>query len=169
MVEQSITTTLNNESLSAVAPGARGRSWGKIWPLLAVALLAGLAIWVPVTTITKYRAEQQALDVATFEEEIGIRLLRVAMTAGTGLVDFQYQILDPDKSLVVHDNEEPPQLIDEASGLVIATPFHEHAAREVHTGVTYHELFMNGSGVLKHGSTVTLIVGDSQLKHIVVQ
>ncbi len=35
--------------------------------------------------------------------------------------------------------------------------------------VTYHELIMNGSGLLEQGSKVTLIVGNSRLEHIIVQ
>ena len=169
MTEQSVSTTLNDERISYRTPVVKRRSWGKTWQLILAALLTGLVAWMLVTNIINYRAEQQALAVAAFEEETGIRVLRVAMTSGTGMVDFQYLILDPNKSLKVHDGEEPPQLIDKASGRVIATPFHEHANREHHTGVTYHEIFMNGGGLLKHGSKITIIVGDSKLENLIVQ
>jgi len=78
-------------------------------------------------------------------------------------------VVDPDKALIVHDVENPPMMIDEKHNLILANPFHEHADRELHTAVTYHQMIMNGGGLLKRGSKITLIVGDSKLENLTVR
>lgn len=144
------------------------------WRSLALAtgflFLVALAGWMIGSQVAGGVAQRrQAAVQAAFEEQTGIRILRVVMTAGGGIVDIQYQVLDPDKSLIVHDDENPPTLVDEATSQIIATPFHDHSFRELHTAVTYHELIMNGGGLLRRGSKVTLTVGESRLEHMVVQ
>lgn len=137
---------------------------------LAVVVLVSLAIWMILSQVgSGHSQHRQAREIAVFEEATGIRVLRVALTAAGGVVDLQYQVVDPDKALIVHDDENPPRLMDVDSGLVIAEPFHDHAARELHTAVTYHQLIMNGGGLLKRGSKVTITVGDSRLANIRVQ
>lgn len=137
---------------------------------LVLASLLVLASWMIASQIAGDSVQgRQVQAIAAFEEETGIRVLRIAMTAGGGVVDLQYQVVDPDKSLIVHDDENPPRLLDAASGLFIAEPFHEHAARELHTAVTYHQLIMNGGGLLERGSKVTITVGNATLENIQVQ
>jgi hypothetical protein len=135
-------------------------------------LLIALAVWMIISQFGPgegWGQDRQALAQAAFEEETGIRLIRVAMTAGGGMLDLQYQVVDPDKALIVHDDDNPPALIEESTGWLFATPFHDHSYRELHTAVTYHELITNGDGLLKRGSKVMLTVGESRLAHVVVQ
>jgi hypothetical protein len=144
--------------------------WQRMALAVGIVLLLGLALWMIVSQVAAGGLQnKQAAAKATFEEQTGIRILRVVMTAGGGMIDLQYQVLDPDKSLIVHDDEDPPQLIDVASGQIVATPFHDHSARELHTAVTYHEIIMNGDGLLQRGSRVTLLVSDSKLENLIVQ
>jgi hypothetical protein len=115
-------------------------SWVRIGLVGVAVFLAALAMWMIGSQVAGGLSQQrQATAQAAFEDQAGIRILRVVMTAGGGMVDIQYQVLDPDKSLIVH------------------------------TAVTYHEIIMNGGGLLRRGSKVTLTVGDSRLAHVVVQ
>ena len=138
--------------------------------IIGILLLAALAVWMIASQVLGDSAKaQQVAALTAFEEETGIRLLRVAMTAAGGMIDLQYQVIDPDKSLIVHDDDAPPTLIDEASGLLVATPWHDHSFRELHTAVTYHELIMNGGGLLERGDRVTLTLGDAKLEGLIVE
>lgn len=146
--------------------------WGLILLVGLVTLLIALALWMIISQFGLdggWQQNRQAQAQAAFEEETGIRLIRVAMTAGGGMLDFQYQVVDPDKALIVHDDDNPPALIEESTGWLFATPFHDHAFRELHTAVTYHELITNGDGLLNRGSKVTLTVGEARLEHVPVQ
>lgn len=135
-----------------------------------IILLLGLALWMVISQWTT-SVSQNKLDAAVtaFEEDTGIRVVRIVLTGGGGIVDLQYQVVDPDKALIVHDADNPPMMIDEKHNYVFANPFHEHADRELHTAVIYHEMIMNGAGVIERGSKITLIVGDSILEGIIVQ
>ncbi len=158
-------TTLTNpqEKLSS-------NKWRMLGLGLILFILLGLAVWKIADQIIGDLAEQrQANAIAVFEEETGIRVLRIARTAGGGVIDLQFQVVDPDKALIIHDDEKPPMMIDEKSNFIFANPFHEHADRELHTAVTYHTLIMNGGGLLQKGSEVTLQVGDSMLQNVLVQ
>lgn len=146
--------------------------WGLILLVGLAAVLITLALWMVISQFGSaegWEQNRQALAQAAFEEETGIRIIRVAMTAGGGMIDLQYRVVDPDKALIVHDDDNPPALIEESTGWLFATPFHDHAFRELHTAVTYHELITNGDGLLNRGSTVTLTVGQARLEHVPVQ
>jgi len=145
-------------------------TWQQVALTVGVALLIGVAIWMIASQVTGNLVQsRQEKAIAAFEADTGIRVLRIALTAGGGILDLQYQVIDPDKALVVHDTDNPPMMLDEKTNLVFANPFHDHAAREVHTAVTYHEMIMNGSGLLQRGSKVTLGIGESKLEHLVAQ
>jgi hypothetical protein len=159
-----------DDSLAINPPLKRGLHWRSAGFGLALLLLLALAGWMIASQVAGDLAQKrQARDIAAFEEETGIRILRVVLTAGGGMIDLQYQVVDPDKSLIVHDDDNPPMLMEEKNRLVLATPFHDHSFLELHTAVTYHELLTNGGGLLKRGSKVTLKVGDSYLEHLIVQ
>ncbi len=133
-------------------------------------LLLALAAWMIGSQVAGGLAQQrQEAALIAFEEQTGIRVLRVAMTAAGGMIDLQYQVLNPDLSLIVHDDDSPPTLIDNKSGLLVATPWHDHSFRELHTAITYHELIMNGGGLLERCSKVTLTLGEAVLEDLIVQ
>lgn len=137
---------------------------------LILLLLIALAGWMVASQVTGNLAQsRQDKAIAIFEEETGIRILRIVRTAGGGVIDLQYQVVDPDKALIIHDADKPPLLIDQKSNLIFANPFHDHASRELHTAVTYHELIMNGGGLLQRGSKITLTVGDAILEDLIVR
>lgn len=148
--------------------------WQAFAPLLGLLLLAALAVWMIASQFAPAPnggpgANEIGRAQAAFEEAVGIRLVRVALTAGGGMLDLRYQVVDPDKALIVHDEEDPPTLIDEATGVAVRTPWHDHSTDFVHTGVHYYELIMNPDGVIRRGNTVTLVIGDARLEGIVVQ
>lgn len=151
--------------------GLRGRNdWQRPLLIVGLVILFALGLWMILSQFSATQLQrQQAASLIAFEEETGIRVLRVAVTAGGGMLDFQYQVIDPDKALIVHDDQTPPALIYEATNQLIATPFHDHSFRELHTAVTYHEIIVNGDGLLERGSKVTLTLGTAKLEHLIVQ
>ena len=135
-----------------------------------------LAIWMAVSQFTltlgggatQDPLEQDRAQIA-FAEATGIRILRVAIIGNGGMIDLRYQVVDPDKAVVVHDEENPPGFEVEATGQVINTPYHEHSIFDAHHAVTYNELIMNPAGVLKRGDKISVLVGAARLENVVVQ
>ena len=137
-------------------------------------LLVMLALWIIaspyLTGVSRWGQNSREASQAAFEEKTGVRVVRVAVTAGGGMIDLRYQVIDPDKALIVHDKENPPAIVDEATGQAINRPWMDHSrVRELHAAVTYPLLLMNAGGVIKRGSTVTVVMGEARLENVVVQ
>lgn len=149
-----------------------------LWQLMGLVgiaiFLTALALWMissQFSILPGDETHQGPSDISqvAFAEETGIRIVRVAIIAGGGIIDLQYQVVDPDKAVIVHDDEYPPGIIIETTGQIINTPYHDHSEFEAHTAVTYHELIMNPGGVLRPGTEITVLIGEAQLEHVMVQ
>lgn len=136
-----------------------------------LALLAALGGWALVADHGG-RTSPAAIEAmkAAFEETTGVQIVGVAVTAGGGMLDLRYRVLDPDKAVVIHDKDNPPTIIHEATKHSINKPFMHHSkGRDLHAAVTYYELLLNLGEVVKAGDAVTIVVGDAHLAHVIVQ
>lgn len=159
-------------TLSKRATLFRGSGLQALVLLTSLGLLATLALWMILSQYSEGKPGQSPIGIpqTAFEDETGVRVIRVALTAGGGMLDLRYQIVDPDKAVIVHDEENPPTIVDEVTGQAISRPWMDHSHdRELHHAVSYYELIMNVGGMIKRGSKVTIIIGDSRLEHVVVQ
>ena len=138
--------------------------------VVAILLVRG---WRPVATNA---ASQQSIVAssmpvsAEIEAKYGIRFTSVDVTAGGGMIQLQYQVLDADKTLAIHDADAAPFVID-SHGVKYADPGmvgHTHVGKTKTPGTTDFILLANAGGGVKHGSVVTVKVGDLELRNIVV-
>lgn len=151
------------------------RRLNPLW-LGVLALLIVMA-WILYEQMGASQTFAPVVDVASdvdpeiaFQEATGIQVVRAALIGGGGIIAVHYQVLDPDKSLITHDVEDPPVLTAESSGQSVTYPIPAHTGlspRE--TGRGYNLLFPNRQNLAKRGDQVTLEVGDAILQHIVVQ
>ena len=103
-------------------------------------------------------------------ERSGVRIVYVALTGGGGLIDLRFQVVDPSKAAIVHDNANPPAIVDEATGLVAASLLMGHSHSDpFHAGQTYYLVFENPGNLVQRGSTVSVLLGDAQVDDVVVQ
>lgn len=150
--------------------------WGLIGLAVLVIVLVSLALWLLVSQNSMALGPREGqnpmdgLSQIAFTAETGIRVVRVNIASGGGIVNLRYQVVDPDKAVIVHAKESPPGIVDEANGQLLNIPFHSHTnSRELRTGTVYSILINNTGGVLKPGSLVTVLVGEARLEHVVVQ
>jgi hypothetical protein len=111
-----------------------------------------------------------AVSAARLVDRSGVKITQVAVTGGGGLVDLRYQVVDPDRANALHEPSTPPAVVDERSGLVV----HELLMSHSHTGpfkagVTYYLVFNNPGNWVRHGSKVTVLLGNAQVEHVVVR
>lgn len=138
--------------------------------LAVVASTLGLVLSIALPRmLTDARAyDPEGPAARAFEARTGIRVVRVTVTGGGGIVDLRYLVVDPDRALAVHDT--PPKLIDEDSGTVVDLPFMGHLhGGEPEFGLTYPLLFVNGGGAVRPGDQVTVVVGGARLEHVPVR
>lgn len=109
------------------------------------------------------------LSQADLEQTAGVRVLRVTTTAGGGLVDVRYQVIDEQKAGSIHTAAAPPALVDEHTGRIVDRDWMGHASHPTpHLGRTYYLLLVN-PGVLRPGSGVTVRMGAATLEHVLVR
>lgn len=140
---------------------------------VALSVPAALALWL-TSGGDDVQSRVTSLPPAAFEEQTGIRIVRVAVAGGGGIVDLRFQVLDPDKALGVHDKQSPLTLVDEESGAVLRAAFHgRHSGGTAQVGLnpaaTYYLLFANAQGAVRSGDRASVTVGTARLEHVKVR
>jgi len=182
-------------SLTRAEPGtgpAAPARWGRFRPpgrvrtagfLAGVLIAAGiwtLALWLPQHSSTGPSAapraapppawQRPAVSASGLAERSGVRLIRVAVTGGGGLLDLRYQVIDPNKAAAVHEARTPPAIIDEHTGLVLNRLLMGHAHHgQLKAAVSYYLIFENTGNWVRRGSEVTVLLGNAQVEHVVVK
>lgn len=105
------------------------------------------------------------------EQTYGILVRRVSVTAGGGIVEVRYQLLDADRADVLHQDdveygEEFPRILD--GDVVLDTPTFHHHGGELVTGRELSILYPNVGGEVRAGDVVTIEIGDEQLTDVPV-
>ena len=137
---------------------------------MALAVLVGVLAW---TMISGWLAEPTytpgSSAARAFEDRTGIRLVRVAVTGASGLVNVSYRVLDPSKAAQTLGEDHVITVTDEATGMQLAHPWMGHSAHPLlQPAITYFSLIEDTDQLLSTGSLVTLQIGDSQLQHVPV-
>jgi hypothetical protein len=110
------------------------------------------------------------LSPAAFQRRTGVRVVRVAVSGGGGLVDLRYQILDPSAAASIHDAAARPELVDERTGVVVRNLFMGHSHNDrFKAAQTYFLLFDNPGSLVRRGTRVTVQLGSGRLAHVGVE
>jgi hypothetical protein len=110
------------------------------------------------------------LSEPAFERRSGVRLVRVSVSGGGGLVDLRYQVLDPQAADAIHDAGAPPEVVDERSHVVVDELFMGHMHHgQLKAAQTYYLIFNNPGGLVRRGTRVTVRLGRARLSHVLVQ
>ena len=142
--------------------------------VIALALLSIIVLGARAVLVRgpdDVRSGTDAVSSEVFAAHSGIKVDLLAVTAAGGLIEFRYQVVDPDKAArLVHDETLRPILVVEDSGatLVMSSRAHKGMA-DLRLGGTYFFLFANANNAMREGSRVTVIIGDVRLEHVVAQ
>lgn len=129
----------------------------------------------PVPAATDGPAVPAPVAIALpLEEQWGIEVKSISLSAGGFMFDFRYRVVDPEKALPLFKRSTKPVLIDEASGARFAVPAPPkvgalRASQAPEAGRTYFILFANPGRYVKAGSKVTLEIGECRIEHLTVE
>lgn len=165
---------------SRFRPPGRARIAGFAAGVLIAAGIGVLALWLPQrasggasggpSAVPPPQWQRPAVSASGLAERSGVRLVRVAVTGGGGLLDLRYQVVDPNKAVTVHEAQTPPAIIDERTGLVLNRLLMGHAHHGVlKAAVSYYLIFENTGNWVRRGSEVTVLLGDAQVEHVIVK
>ena len=139
--------------------------------LLVLALAAFFGVRAGMAHVADVRSGTEAVSAEEFGARTGAKITLLGVTAGGGMIELRYQVVDPDKaSLLLHQEDKRPILLVEDTGqtLAMVSRPHNHKA-ELNLGGTYFFIMANTRNAIKDGTKVTVIVGDVRLEHVVAQ
>lgn len=151
------------------------------WTALILALLlTGCASPPSAPTSSAGDPSEATGGLSELEEEWGIRLLGIRPSAAGYVLDFRYQVLDPEKATPILQRKysRNPHVIVEKSGAILRVPFSPkvgsmrqsvRTANQIKPGKRYFMLFANPGKHVESGDQVTLVIGEFRAEHVVVQ
>lgn len=106
------------------------------------------------------------------EEQWGIELTALRMTAADRMVDFRYRVLDAEKAAPLFKRQTKPYLIHQASGKVLAVPNTAKVGSLRNSNMPkqgrIYWMFFGNQGVVKTGDKVDVVIGDFRAENLVV-
>jgi len=121
---------------------------------------------------SQVRANANSVDP---EQNWGIRVEGLRLSAHGHMIDFRYRVLDSDKAFPLADPANNAYLIDEATGTRLKVPVMpkvgalRSTATALKAGVIYTILFANPGLLVKTNDCVTLEVGACRIEHLRMQ
>ena len=110
------------------------------------------------------------ISAQTLAERFGVRVRLIAVTAGGGMIDFRYKVLDPAKAeFLVGETTSPPALIVEETGETLYTSNGMKHNTRLDKDSIHFLFFANANNAVKAGSVVSVVFGSVQLEPMTVQ
>lgn len=110
----------------------------------------------------------QRITAAELEQNYGLRVTLIGVTAGGGMVDFRFKVLDAVKAKALLDHHDNmPQLIPAGSWTRLGIPS-AHSPNYI-SGKVYYMLYGNAGGVVQPGKPVEVAFGNIILDAITAQ
>jgi hypothetical protein len=116
-------------------------------------------------------AEGRAADL---EQQWGIEITSLRLTAQDHMIDFRYRVLDSGKATDIFKRQIKPHLIHQNTGKVLAVP--ETAklgplrnSNIPQEGRIYWMFFGNANSLVKADDRVTIVIGEFRVEDLVVQ
>lgn len=158
----------------------RNRNNRKNGALLAVMAAAALYLAgcsaLPVNKGAAPAPLAAAAQGRSIEQDWGVKIEGMRLTAGGYMLDFRYRITDPDKAAPILDPAKKPHLIDQATGamFIVPAPSKVGSLRPTANGSpiegrTYFVIFSNPGMFVKAGNKVTVEIGDFRAENLVVE
>jgi hypothetical protein len=144
-------------------------------------LLASLVVLVITVGMVSYQLgaqtapphplPQTVISNDTLEQEYGIRLTLVGVTAAGGMVDVRYRVVDPVKAAKLIDPNEGGimPMVYVGSGDVMLMPDMHMREQQLVAGRVYFVLIPNTQNAVKRGTVVTVVFGNVAVEPTLAQ
>jgi hypothetical protein len=156
-------------------PAADQPRWSKF--LLPTALLA-LVILLGFLTYRVYLKPKTAsllpgkvqVSQSALEEQSGMRITLIAVTAAGGMVDFRFKVTDVEKAKkILQDGKLLPSLMVAGSNVSLKPAPETLQDLKLENGLVYYILYSNTGNLVKPGTPVSVLIGDWQLEPIIAK
>ena len=138
--------------------------------LLAVIFLSSCAVQQQIKKTNLREIEDKT---ASIEEQWGIEVQGISLSAAGYMLDFRYKVVDPAKAVPILRRRTKAYLVDQATGATVQVPITKIGSLRQTTlrpeaGRTYFVIFANLGKFVKSGSKITVAIGDMRIEDLVV-
>jgi hypothetical protein len=133
-----------------------------------VALVA-LAGWFGWQALRGVQLPGTPASAQAIEAQWGIRITHIAVLADGGLIDFRFQVIDPDKAAPLFSLEGRPILIVEKTGQAVDSLYHPPMSHNIVAGQSQYFLYNDHGGAIQSGTPVSVLLGDLRLEHVIAK
>ena len=140
--------------------------------------VAAILFSVPLRAAGPVGAPQPAGTASpgtALEQQWGVKVLGVRLSAGGYMLDFRYRVLDPVKARSLFDMQVKPCLIDQTTGARMMVPAPpkigalRSSAKTIVPDRNYFMMFANPAQYVKAGSKVSVEIGAFKVENLVVK
>ena len=115
-------------------------------------------------------------QIAELREDWGIEVLGIRLASADYMMDFRFRVLDVDKALTLFDHRIKPHLIVDRTQIKLPVPMAAkvgafrptNRGKNIKPDKNYYMIFGNPDRHVKAGETVTIVVGDFRIDHLLV-
>jgi len=139
---------------------------------LAILIFAGPSSGY--ATLGEVQTTEPAAESPGIEEQWGIEITSLRLTANGHMLDYRYRVLDAEKATDLFKRQIKPYLIHQESEKVMAVP--ETAklgplrnSNIPQEGKIYWMFFGNAGKLVQAGDKVTVVIGEFRVEDIVVE
>ena len=111
----------------------------------------------------------------SIEEQWGIKIVAIRLSANGYMIDFRYRVADAKKALPVFNRKTKPYLIDQTTGTRLFVPTTSklgplrQTPKDPAPDKKYFILFSNPGKLVKKGGKVTVVIGDFKVENLSVE
>ncbi len=138
-------------------------------PAMLIAGLVALAAWFGWQASRGIQLPGTPASADAVEAEWGIRIQHIGVSADGGLIDFRFVVVDPDKAAPLLSVENRPRLYVEDSGALVDSLMHPPHSHVPDPGQSHFLLYNNTGGAIQRGTSVSVLLGDLRLEHIIAK
>jgi hypothetical protein len=151
-----------------------GRTLGALLAVLSIAHGASAAVGRPAEDPRDTARAWRLTQGENLRRNWGIDIVGVRLLSSDWMLQFKYEVVDPNKARNFLARSAKPYLIDEASGAKLAVPAMENIGELRQTsnpqvGRSYFILFGNGNKIVKRGNRVNIEIGTFRADGLVVE
>jgi len=115
-------------------------------------------------------------QVKSLREDWGVEVLGLRLASANMMIDFRFRVVDVDKAISLFDHQIKPHLIVDRSNIKLPVPMAAkvgafrptNRGKNIKADRNYYMIFGNPDRHVKAGETVTIVIGDFRVEHLVV-
>lgn len=115
-------------------------------------------------------------EIEALREDWGVEVLGLRLASADMMMDFRFRVVDAEKALALFDHRIKPYLISDRTNIKLPVPMAAkvgafrptNRGKNIKADRNYYMIFGNPDRHVKAGETVTIVIGDFRVEHLVV-